>query len=143
MQDGTPSEKRGGAPSGIKRLVYDEPSLTITGASTREFIHPIQDRPLTIRESARIQTFPDSFAFEGGDSEKIQQIGNAIPPLLARIFAEHIKNDYGFTGENTTNGNGSLIDFSLTKTEGMSPALLRTKELLDTLKNKELQLTLF
>jgi DNA (cytosine-5)-methyltransferase 1 len=141
VQDGTPSEKRGGAPSGIKRLVYDEPSLTITGASTREFIHPVQDRPLTIRESARIQTFPDSFVFEGSDSEKIQQIGNAIPPLLARIFAEHIKNDYGFIGENSING--SLINFSLTKTEGMSPALLRTKELLDTLKNKELQLTLF
>ncbi len=142
VQDGTPSEKRGGAPSGIKRLVYDEPSLTITGASTREFIHPVQNRPLTIRESARIQTFPDSFVFEGSDSEKIQQIGNAIPPLLARIFAEHIKNNYGFVGESNMN-DGGLIDFSLTKTEGMSPALLKTKELLDTLKSKELQLTLF
>lgn len=143
VQDGTPSAKRGGAPSGIKRLVYDEPSLTITGASTREFIHPVQNRPLTIRESARIQTFPDSFVFEGSDAEKIQQIGNAIPPLLARIFAEHIKNDYGFSSESNMNDGGGLIDFSLTKTEGMSPALLKTKELLDTLKSKELQLTLF
>ncbi len=141
VKDGTPSEKRGGAPSGIKRLVYDEPSLTITGASTREFIHPVQDRPLTVRESARIQTFPDSFVFEGNDSEKIQQIGNAIPPLLARIFAEHIKNDYGFAGENTTNG--SLIDYCLTKAEAMSPALLKAKELLDKLKYQELQLTFF
>ena len=141
VQDGTPSEKRGGAPSGIKRLLYDEPSLTITGASTREFIHPVQDRPLTIRETARIQTFPDSFVFEGSDSEKIQQIGNAIPPLLARIFAEHIKNDYGFVGENATRG--SLLDYSLTKAEAMSPALLKTKELLETLKHKELQLAMF
>ncbi|MCI0611219.1 MAG: DNA cytosine methyltransferase [Anaerolineae bacterium] len=141
VKDGMPSEKRGGAPSGIKRLIYDEPSLTITGASTREFIHPVEDRPLTIRECARIQTFPDSFIYEGNDAEKIQQIGNAIPPLLARIFAEHIKNDYGFTGESTANG--SLISYSLTKSEGMSPALLKTKELLDKLKHQELQLTLF
>ncbi len=141
VQDGTPSEKRGGAPSGIKRLVYDEPSLTITGASTREFIHPVQDRPLTIRESARIQTFPDSFIFEGNSSEKIQQIGNAIPPLLARIFAEHINNDYGFIKNNIESGN--LIGYSLTKAEAMSPALLRTKELLDKLKHPELQLELF
>jgi len=41
------------------------------------------------------------------------------------------------------NDGGGLIDFSLTKTEGMSPALIKTKELLDTLKSKELQLTLF
>lgn len=141
VQDGTPTEKRGGAPSGIKRLVYDEPSLTITGAATREFIHPFQDRPLTVREAARIQTFPDAFIFEGNASEKIQQIGNAIPPLLARIFAEHIKNDYGFTAESMVNG--SLIGYSLTKAEAMSPALLRTKELLDTLKHPELQLALF
>ena len=141
VQDGTPTEKRGGAPSGIKRLVYDEPSLTITGASTREFIHPVQDRPLTIREAARIQTFPDSFIFEGNNSEKIQQIGNAIPPLLARIFAEHIKNDYGFETGDMQKGN--LIDYSLTKAEAMSPALFKTKELLDKLKYPELQLELF
>jgi DNA (cytosine-5)-methyltransferase 1 len=141
VQDGMPSEKRGGAPSGIKRLVYDEPSLTITGAATREFIHPIQNRPLTIREAARIQTFPDSFIFDGNDSEKIQQIGNAIPPLLARIFAEHIKDDYGFKGEETEEG--SLIHYSLTKADAMSPALLKTKMLLETLKQKELQLAMF
>lgn len=141
VQDGTPTEKRGGAPSGIKRLIYDEPSLTITGASTREFIHPVQDRPLTIREAARIQTFPDSFVFEGNNSEKIQQIGNAIPPLLARIFAEHIKNDYGFSGDDNTGG--ELIYFSLTKAEAMSPALLRSKELLDKLKYPGFQLELY
>jgi DNA (cytosine-5)-methyltransferase 1 len=141
VQDGTPSEKRGGAPSGIKRLVYDEPSLTITGAATREFIHPIQDRPLTLRESARIQTFPDTFIFEGNSAEKIQQVGNAIPPLLARIFAEYIWQEYGFTGKTTDRG--GLIDYSLTKAEAMSPALLKTKELLDKLRYPELQLALF
>src|SRR5208283_1510731 len=83
VMDGTPSEKRGGPPSGLKRLVLDEPSLTITSAATREFIHPTEQRTLTIRECARIQTFPDYFEFVGSQGDKIQQIGNAIPPLLA------------------------------------------------------------
>ena len=46
--DGTPSEKRGGAPSGVKRLIAEEPSLTITGAAMREFIHPVENRPLLV-----------------------------------------------------------------------------------------------
>ena len=69
VMDGTPTEKRGGAPSGIKRLHFDEPCLTITGAATREFIHPEENRPLTIRECARIQTFPDWFDFCGNPVE--------------------------------------------------------------------------
>jgi DNA (cytosine-5)-methyltransferase 1 len=61
--------------------------------------------------------------------------------LLARIFAEHIKDDYGFVGENSTEGN--LIHYSLTKADAMSPALLKTKVLMETLKQKELQLAMF
>lgn len=115
----------------MKRLIANEPSLTITGASTREFIHPFDDRPLTIRESARIQTFPDSFLFEGNASQKIQQIGNAIPPMLARILAEHIRDDYGFSLKE--NSNGKLLGYLLTKAGAMSPALKRTNSLLNTL----------
>ncbi len=129
--DGTPTEKRGGAPSGLKRLIADEPCLTITGAATRELIHPLENRPLTIRESARIQTFPDDFIFYGNSSQKIQQIGNAIPPILARIFAEHIKNDYGFNG--TVKEEGKLLGFLLTKAGAMSPALKKTESLLSSL----------
>lgn len=70
VADGTPTEKRGGAPSGIKRLLAGEPCLTITGAATRELIHPTENRPLTIREAARIQTFPDDFEFSGTPSQK-------------------------------------------------------------------------
>ena len=81
--DGTPSEKRGGAPSGLKRLSYNEPSLTITSAAPSEFVHPTQNRTLTIRECARIQTFPDSFLFCGTEAQKILQIGNSIPPVYA------------------------------------------------------------
>ncbi len=96
VMDGTPSEKRGGAPSGLKRLFLNQPSLTITSAAPREFVHPTEDRMLTIRECARLQTFPDYFVFKGNQSQRIPQIGNAIPPLLAQSFAQHIKDNYGF-----------------------------------------------
>lgn len=144
VADGTPSEKRGGAPSGLKKLHLNEPCLTITGAATRELIHPVENRPLTLRECARIQTFPDSFNFCGNASQKVQQVGNAIPPLLARIFAEHIKDSYGFdNGAGVSSG--KLIGFLLTKAGAMSPALKRTDLLLSGILNnkKELQGNLF
>lgn len=142
VKDGTPSEKRGGAPSGLKRLKMGEPSLTITGAAIREFIHPLQNRCLTIRECARIQTFPDDFIFIGSNGDKIQQIGNAIPPLLAKTFAEHICS-LGFI-ESKTKKDGILLDFVLTKSEGLSPALQKTERLLSKLKPHYLhQLTIF
>ncbi|MBL0127070.1 MAG: DNA cytosine methyltransferase [Flavobacteriales bacterium] len=131
VMDGTPSEKRGGSPSGLKRLHYDEPSLTITGAATREFIHPIENRTLTIREAARAQTFPDHFTFIGSRSDRIQQIGNAIPPLLARVFAEHIA-EQGFQ-RTSHEGEGRFLGFKLTKSQGLSPALERTSGLLRSL----------
>lgn len=142
VMDGTPSEKRGGAPSGLKRLRLDEPSLTITGAAVREFVHPSENRCLTIRECARIQTFPDDFVFHGSNSDKIQQIGNAIPPLLAKTFALHLL-QLGFDLLKS-NPKGELIDFVLTKSEGFSPALQRTQELLNDLKNNSIrQLAMF
>ncbi len=142
VKDGTPSEKRGGAPSGLKRLKLDEPSLTITGAAIREFVHPIENRCLTIRECARIQTFPDDFIFVGSNGDKIQQIGNAIPPLLAKTFAEHVQG-LGFK-EDLTRREGALLDFVLTKSEGLSPALQKTERLLSELKRNPIhQLTIF
>ncbi len=135
--DGTPSEKRGGSPSGLKRLVYDEPSLTITGSAVSEFIHPSQDRMLTIRECARIQTFPDSFVFFGTDSQQLQQIGNAIPPLFANVIADQIfKSDIR---ESASLPSG-LIEYSVTKANAMSPALAKTCRQLDRLLVENLQL---
>ncbi|MDY7020546.1 MAG: DNA cytosine methyltransferase, partial [Cyanobacteriota bacterium] len=131
VRDGTPSEKRGGSPSGLKRLLFDEPCLTITGAAIRELIHPEEDRPLTLRESARIQTFPDDFIFSGSFSQKIQQIGNAIPPIIARIFAESIRDQYGF--EFQSNSQELLLGYCLTKANAMSPALKKTDGLLKSL----------
>lgn len=122
--DGTPAEKRGGAPSGLKRLYYDEPCLTITSASPNEFVHPTQNRTLTLRECARIQTFPDSFSFCGTDAQKIQQIGNAIPPLFAKQMA------YSIIEQDANSACGvvepGLIDFEVTKASALSPALART-----------------
>lgn len=129
--DGTPSEKRGGSPSGLKRLHADEPCLTITGAATREFIHPAEDRTLTIREAARVQTFPDGFVFVGSLADRIQQIGNAIPPVLAQVFAECIAS-YGFRST-AQEGEGKFLGFRLTRSQGLSPALERTSRLLYSL----------
>ncbi|MGA2544156.1 MAG: DNA cytosine methyltransferase [Verrucomicrobiota bacterium] len=132
VMDGTPVEKRGGAPSGLKRLIASEPSLTITSAATREFVHPMEDRLLTLRECARLQTFPDWFRFAGSAASRIQQIGNAIPPMLARTIAEDIVRTYGFQ-PNYQGPARPTLRFSLTRAEGMSPALTRTEFLLGEL----------
>ena len=69
------------------RLAWDEPSVTLTArfdSFTRgRFAHPLEHRSLTVREGARIQTFPDSFIFEGNREDGARQVGNAVPPLLA------------------------------------------------------------
>ncbi|MDO4160422.1 MAG: DNA (cytosine-5-)-methyltransferase [Prevotellaceae bacterium] len=77
----------GGGKTGMaRRLSMDEPSLTLTCAPAQkqtERCHPIETRPLTVREYARIQTFPDEWEFEGTMSAKYKQIGNAVPVNLA------------------------------------------------------------
>ncbi len=76
-----------GGKTGIaRRLSLDEPALTLTCAPAQkqtERCHPLETRPLTIREYARIQTFPDEWAFAGSVSSQYRQIGNAVPVNLA------------------------------------------------------------
>lgn len=121
VMDGTPSERRGGAPAGLRRLARDEPAKAITGGALRDFVHPTEDRPLTIRECARLQTFPDDFVFVGTQSEKIQMIGNAVPARLAQNIAERLKEDLRL--EKSTQSQGALLSFVPTLSEGMSPIL--------------------
>ncbi len=69
-----------------RRLAMDEPSLTLTCAPAQkqtERCHPIETRPLTVREYARIQTFPDEWQFCGNLTAQYKQIGNAVPVNLA------------------------------------------------------------
>lgn len=71
------------------RLIYDEPSGTVVNVRKSMWIHPINDRALSIREAARLQTFPDSFIFCGTKDAQYQQVGNAVPPILAKSIATH------------------------------------------------------
>ena len=76
----------------IKYIKYgsSKPSICITG-DMRKVFHYNQNRALTVRELARIQSFPDSFVFEGNKISQQQQVGNAVPPLMAKAIAEEIR----------------------------------------------------
>jgi DNA (cytosine-5)-methyltransferase 1 len=77
-----------------KYIRYDEnkPSICITG-DMRKVFHYSQNRALTVRELARIQSFPDNFIFLGNRISQQQQVGNAVPPLMARAVAKLIKKE--------------------------------------------------
>lgn len=72
------------------RLNYDEPSPTVINVRKSMWQHPTKARAISIREAARLQSFQDKFVFEGRKDERYQQIGNAVPPLLAKAIAEKI-----------------------------------------------------
>ena len=76
--------------SAYRRLSLDEPSITIDTGHMNYF-HPIEHRVPTVRESARLQSFPDSFIFYGNQSQQYRQVGNAVPPLLGKAIAIEIR----------------------------------------------------
>ena len=83
------------------KLKIDEPSPTVTSHCLDEFVHPTENRALTVRECARLQSFPDSYDFCGGPylvphidrtvQDKYEQIGDAVPPLLANAWGKVMK----------------------------------------------------
>lgn len=83
------------------RLISSQPSPTVTSHCLDEFVHPIYNRALTVRECARLQSFPDSYNFCGGPyitphlhnnvQDKYEQIGDAVPPLLAYAWGQTIE----------------------------------------------------
>ncbi|MDE7139639.1 MAG: DNA cytosine methyltransferase [Treponemataceae bacterium] len=87
------------------RLKPDEPSPTVTSHCLDEFVHPTSNRALTVRECARLQSFPDSYDFCGGPyivphiertvQDKYEQIGDAVPPLLAYAWGVTISEILG------------------------------------------------
>lgn len=87
----------GGRRGMARRMSWDEPSLTILCSPSQkqtERCHPSETPPFTICESARIQTFPDSWVFSGSLMSQYKQIGNAVPVLFAEHIAKHVKSLY-------------------------------------------------
>lgn len=73
------------------RLSYDEACGTVVNVRKSMWIHPVKNRAISIREAARLQTFPDSYIFYGSKDSQYQQVGNAVPPMLAKSIAHEIK----------------------------------------------------
>lgn len=88
------------------RLNYDEPSGTVVNVRKSMWIHPTLDRAISIREAARLQTFPDSFVFCGSKDKQYQQVGNAVPPVMARAIAKQLASTLGKKLREAEQGNG-------------------------------------
>lgn len=87
-----PSDRKNRHSSAYKRLDVTQPSCTIdTGNNHSNYFHPLYNRIPTVREAARLQSFPDEFVFRGNRSEQYRQVGNAVPPLLAKVIADQLK----------------------------------------------------
>lgn len=86
--------KKTGSTDLFGRLWWDKPSVTIRTEFFKpekgRYLHPQQDRPITHREAARLQSFPDTFRFVGSKTSVARQIGNAVPPLLAEAVAQAV-----------------------------------------------------
>ncbi len=106
----------GGGKTGIaRRIGWDEPSLTLTCSPAQkqtERCHPDETRPFTVREYARIQTFPDDWKFEGSLSQQYKQIGNAVPCNLGKEIGYSVVK---FLNEYYSNVNKSESSISLAK----------------------------
>jgi len=89
----------------FRRLVLAEPSVTVTSHCLDELAHPTDNRLITVREAARLQSFPDWYLFRGGKwinphgfepQDKYEQVGDAVPPLLAYRIARALRGALGY-----------------------------------------------
>lgn len=87
--------KKSGGTDLFGRLWWNRPAFTIRTEFFKpekgRYLHPVQHRPITHREAARLQSFPDEFIFTGKKTEIARQIGNAVPPLLGRRIASSVE----------------------------------------------------
>lgn len=87
-------KKKSGTTDVMGRLRWDAPSCTIRTEFYKpekgRYLHPVADRPITHREAARLQTFPDDFGFCGSKMDVARQIGNAVPVVLAQAVGAHV-----------------------------------------------------
>jgi len=85
---------KSGYGSAYRRMAWDIPALTITTwmyhPGSGMFYHPSDQRTITVREAARLQSFDDSIRFVGGKTARCRQVGNAVPPLLAAAIARSV-----------------------------------------------------
>ena len=82
------------------RLKYNEPSGTVVNVRKSMWVHPAHNRAVSIREAARLQTFPDSFIFCGSKDKQYQQVGNAVPPFMAFAIAQKLASQLNKVIEN-------------------------------------------
>ena len=105
------------APNFYRRFARNEINGTITAAATPEkcgIIHPLENRRYSVREIARIQSFPDNFIFLGDSiPAKYRMIGNAVPPRLGKVIGDSIfnilENSSSLDDNLTLNTNGELV----------------------------------
>lgn len=121
----------GGGKTGIaRRISWDEPSLTLTCSPAQkqtERCHPDETRPFTVREYARIQTFPDEWQFMGSIGNQYKQIGNAVPcnlgKAIGRCIVEALKKHYSMHHAKTETLSLSKIKLKTSKYNGSKTSL--------------------
>ena len=95
--------KKSGGTDLFGRMWWDRPSVTIRTEFYKpekgRYLHPKQHRPITLREAARLQSFPDDFIFKGSKIEIARQIGNAVPPLMAARIADCVYTMLSVSGD--------------------------------------------
>jgi len=116
---GERSYAAGGGKTGFfRRLSWDEPSPTITGAANRKgsaLCHPDASRPLSVRECARLQGFPDEWIFTGSMARQYKQIGNAVPVALGAAVGSVLRNALSHAGDPDDRSQNEMLIDAVTK----------------------------